>query len=105
MSDITDPRIKSIVEAYERKRMKEKERYLIISQTEEFKAQNRARAKVHYESNKNVQKDKYISDKVFHNARSSYYYYRKANKLDYFRETFPDKIMILSERGVNIQSE
>jgi len=105
MSEITDPRIKSIVEAYERKRIKEKERYEIISKTDEYKTQNRARAKIHYEANRDINKDKYISDKVFHNARSSYYYYRKADKLDYFREKYPDKVTILSERGVMVLSE
>ena len=100
MSEITNPRIKSIVEAYERKRIKEKERYDIISQTEEYKAQNRARAKLHYEANREIHKDKYIDDKVFHNARSSYYYYKRADKLDYFRETFPSKVNILAERSI-----
>ena len=102
MSEITDPRIKSIVEAYERKRMKEKERYQIISQTEEYKTKNRARSKIHYEANRDINKDKYLDDKVFHNARSSYYYYKKADKLEYFRETFPNKVNILAERSITV---
>ena len=71
MTDITDPKIKSIVEQYEKKRVKEKERYERIKETEEFKTQN-----------------------------SSYYYYKKIDNLETFTLNFPDKVEILKSRNI-----
>ena len=53
MSEINDSdRIKKILIQYEKKRAREKERYLLIKDTEDFKVKNRQRAKNHYEKNK-----------------------------------------------------
>jgi hypothetical protein len=100
MTDITDPKIKSIVEQYEKKRVKEKERYERIKETEEFKTQNRERARKHYNNNKEVKKQKYIDNREFMNARSSYYYYKKIDNLETFILNFPDKVEILKSRNI-----
>jgi|TARA_B110000285_G_scaffold197559_1_gene229310 hypothetical protein len=100
MTDITDPKIKSIVEQYEKKRVKEKERYERIKETEEFKTQNRERARKHYNNNKEVKKQKYIDNREFMNARSSYYYYKKIDNLETFNLKFPDKVEILKSRNI-----
>ena len=96
MTDITDPKIKSIVEQYERKRMKEKERYQRIKETDEFKIKNRERARNHYNKNKEVKKQKYIDNRDFMNARSSYNYYKKINRVEDFKQKYPQKVELLS---------
>jgi len=103
MSEITDSeRIKKILIQYEKKRAREKERYLLIKDTEDFKFKNRQRAKNHYEKNKQIKKEKYDLDKEYLNARSQYYYYKKNNKLDIFAEKYPHKITLLKERNYEI---
>ena len=58
-SEINDTeRIQKIVQQYERKRNKEKERYNIIKDTEDFKIKNRQRAKDHYNLNKHIKKER-----------------------------------------------
>ena len=96
MTDITDPKIKSIVEQYERKRMKEKERYQRIKETDEFKIKNRERARNHYNKNKEVKKQKYIDNRDFMNARSSYNYYKRINRVEDFKQKYPEKVELLS---------
>lgn len=103
MSELTDSeRIKKILIQYEKKRAREKERYLLIKDTEDFKLKNRQRAKNHYEKNKNAKKEKYDKDKEYLTAKSQYYYYKKNNKLDIFEEKYPHKISILKERNYPI---
>tara|TARA_R110000796_G_C14253148_1_gene398877 strand:- start:202 stop:504 length:303 start_codon:yes stop_codon:yes gene_type:complete len=100
MTDITDPKIKSIVEQYERKRMKEKERYQRIKETDEFKIKNRERARNHYNKNKEVKKQKYIDNRDFMNARSSYNYYKKINRVEDFKQKYPEKVELLSSLNI-----
>tara|TARA_R110000782_G_scaffold148703_2_gene241433 strand:- start:39 stop:350 length:312 start_codon:yes stop_codon:yes gene_type:complete len=101
MSNITDPeRIKKVLEQYEKKRLKEKERYQLIKDTDEFKVKNRERASNYYEKNKQNKKDKYDQDKDFLGARSQYYYYKKNERLDIFKEKYPNKVELLSQRNI-----
>lgn len=102
MSEYSDEHIKNILNQYERKREKEKERYQRIKDTEEFKTQNRQRARNHYQVNKDKKKEKYDNNKEFMNARSSYYYYKKRDKLELFKEKYPNKVNILMENNINI---
>lgn len=102
MTDLTDDRIQNILNQYERKRIKEKERYNRIKETEEFKEGNRNRAKVHYEKNKESKKINYQQNKEFMSARSSYQYYKKLNRLDEFKEKFPEKVIILNEKNITV---
>ncbi len=103
MSEITDSeRIQKILQQYERKREKEKERYQLIKHTEDFKTKNRQRAKMHYENNKNIKKEKYENDKDFLNAKSQYYYYKKTDNLEKFKNKYPHKIELLKTRNLII---
>jgi len=100
MNNLTDERIKKIIEQYEKKRNREKERYQLIKDTEEFINQNRERARNHYQNNKDMKKEKYNNDKEFLNCKASFYYYRKINKLDLFKEKHPEKVKVLSDRNI-----
>tara|TARA_R110000744_G_scaffold13144_6_gene38529 strand:+ start:447 stop:755 length:309 start_codon:yes stop_codon:yes gene_type:complete len=99
MEQLSDERIKSIVNQYERKRDKEKARYIMLKDTDEFKSKNRERANNHYQNNKDKKKEKYDNNKDFMNSRSSYYYYKKKDKLDLFKEKYPNKVKTLMDNN------
>ena len=100
---ITDTeRIQRILNAYEKKREKEKERYQLIKDTEDFKMKNRQRAKNHYEHNKEKKREKYENNKEYLNARSQYYYYKKTDRMDIFKEKYPHKIELLQSKNMII---
>tara|TARA_R110000868_G_scaffold10631_4_gene51548 strand:- start:2828 stop:3136 length:309 start_codon:yes stop_codon:yes gene_type:complete len=99
MEQLSDERIKSIVNQYERKRDKEKARYIMLKDTDEFKSKNRERANNHYQNNKDKKKEKYDNNKDFMNARSSYYYYKKKDKIDLFKEKYPNKVKTLMDNN------
>tara|TARA_R110000737_G_C14279778_1_gene432044 strand:- start:72 stop:380 length:309 start_codon:yes stop_codon:yes gene_type:complete len=101
MTELSDIRIKKILEQYDKKRIREKERYERIKESDEFKVQNRERARNHYQNNKEVKKNKYDNDKDFMSARSSYYYYKRMNKLESFKEKYPDKVKVLNDRNIS----
>tara|TARA_R110000796_G_scaffold7405_1_gene25469 strand:+ start:397 stop:708 length:312 start_codon:yes stop_codon:yes gene_type:complete len=101
MSSITDPeRIKKVLEQYEKKRQKEKDRYQLIKDTDDFKLKNRERARNYYGKNQQNKKDKYENDKDFLSARSQYYYYKRNDRLDIFKEKYPNKVEVLSQRNI-----
>tara|TARA_R110000822_G_scaffold89556_4_gene207333 strand:+ start:549 stop:857 length:309 start_codon:yes stop_codon:yes gene_type:complete len=99
MEQLSDERIKSIINQYERKREKEKARYIMLKDTDEFKSKNRERANNHYQNNKDKKKEKYDNNKEYMNARSSYYYYKKKDKLDLFKEKYPNKVKTLMDNN------
>tara|TARA_B110000902_G_C13965801_1_gene459240 strand:- start:82 stop:390 length:309 start_codon:yes stop_codon:yes gene_type:complete len=99
MEQLSDERIKSIINQYERKRDKEKARYIMLKDTDEFKSKNRERANNHYQNNKDKKKEKYDNNKDFMNSRSSYYYYKKKDKLDLFKEKYPNKVKTLMDNN------
>ena len=94
-SEFTDEQIKKILSSYEAKRNKEKERYMEIHNTEEFKIKNRERAKRYYDSHKEDKKQKYQDNKLFVNAKSAFYYYKRTNRLDTFETKCHDKCEVL----------
>lgn len=100
MSDLTDIRIQQIINSYNKKKIKEKERYERIKDSEEFKSKNRERAKNHYHRNKEVKLNQYKENKEFYSARTSYYYYKKLDRLDYFKEKYPEKTKLLNEKNI-----
>tara|TARA_R110001606_G_C15397747_1_gene652414 strand:+ start:3284 stop:3589 length:306 start_codon:yes stop_codon:yes gene_type:complete len=91
----SEEEIKVILNNYHKKKEYEKQRYLIIKDTDEFINKNRARAKAHYDLNKESMKQKYQDNKDIMNAKSSYYYYKKNNKLDKFNEKNKEKYELL----------
>ena len=91
MLDMSEAEIQTILTKYKEQRNRNKERYERVKDTEEFKMQNRARAKEHYESNKDKRKEKYQNNKDLAIARNSFYYYKRTNKLDTFKEKYPER--------------
>ena len=102
MTDLTDSRIKQLIEQYERKQKKERERYERIKQSPAFLEKNRIRAKTYYQTNKDLKKQMYQENKDILNAKSSYYYYKKQGKIDLFKEKCPDKVKLLEEHNIQV---
>ena len=88
MENYTEEQIKNIIESYHNKRDREKKNYELVKDTEEFKNHNRQRVKEWYEKNKDKRKEDYQRNKEIKKARSSYYYYKRVNKLDEFKENY-----------------
>jgi len=97
MSDISDIEIQKIVSMYKSQRQKDKERYEKIKNTEEFKMKNRARAKAHYEKTREIRQQKYINERDTRLAKNSYYYYKRSNNLEVFKEKHPEKYELLKK--------
>ncbi len=87
--------IQNILRLYSKKKEYEKQRYELIKDTDEFKIKNRLRAKNHYDNNKEKKLQKYQDNKEIMNAKSSYYYYKKTDKLEIFKEKNSEKYELL----------
>jgi len=86
MNDFTDSEIEQILSLYKAQKIRNKERYQKIKDTEDFKQKNRARANQHYHENKEMYKKRYDENKELSKAKSSFYYYKKQDRLDEFLE-------------------
>tara|TARA_R110000822_G_scaffold120899_1_gene254550 strand:- start:62 stop:367 length:306 start_codon:yes stop_codon:yes gene_type:complete len=98
--ELSDIKIQQILKSYENKKIKEKQRYQIIKDSEEFIMKNRERAKAHYNNNKDIKKNNYNNNKDFLTARSQYYYYKKIDKLEMFKNKYPERYLILESNNI-----
>lgn len=92
---LSEEQINNIIQSYNKRRDYEKQRYNNIKDTDEFKMKNRARAKAHYETNKEKKLQKYQDNKEILNAKSTYRYYKNLDKLDFFKEKKSEKYELL----------
>lgn len=104
--NLTEQQIQKILEAYKKKREKENTYYHEVSKNkDEFKIKNRARAKAHYENNKDKKKEKYINNKELISAKNLYKYYEKRERIEAFAEKHPAKMKLLRENNIIKVSE
>jgi hypothetical protein len=89
--EYTEDEIQHILKLYKQTKDKRRAYYDKIKDTEEFKTKNRAKAKEHYHENKELKKNAYIQNKELIKARSSYNYYKKRDRIDDFKEKYPDR--------------
>jgi len=99
MSNMSDIEIKKIVSLYKNQREKDKERYSRIKDTEDFKLKNRARAKAHYEKTKEIRQQRYKDERDTRLAKNTYYYYKRVDKMDLFKDKHSEKYEILKKCG------
>jgi len=98
--------INHIVAMYKKKRDREYNNYHTkYKLDEDLKERARERAKDHYKANSEKNKQLYQSNKDFHKARSSFYYYKKNNNLNSFHEKHPDRVQLLQSRGFKVEEE
>tara|TARA_R110000824_G_C14896289_1_gene644993 strand:+ start:38 stop:340 length:303 start_codon:yes stop_codon:yes gene_type:complete len=87
--------INKILSNYTKKKEYEKQRYMLIKDTDDFKVLNRQRSKAHYDKHKDIKLQNYQDNKEVMNAKSSYRYYKKVNKLELFAEKNKEKYELL----------
>jgi hypothetical protein len=87
--------INKILSNYTKKKEYEKQRYMSIKDTDDFKILNRQRSKAHYDKHKDIKLQNYQDNKEVMNAKSSYRYYNKVNKLELFAERNKEKYELL----------
>ena len=87
--------INHILSNYTKKKVYEKQRYNLIKDTDDFKMLNRQRAKAHYDKHKDIKLQNYQDNKEIMNAKSSYRYYIKVDKLELFAERNKEKYELL----------
>jgi hypothetical protein len=99
----TENEIAHILKLYKQNREKDKAKYDKVKDNEEFKLKNRQRAKEHYYKNKEMKKINYQKDKEYIKFRNSYNYYKKLDRIDDFKNKYPERYSLLIERGYVIQ--
>ncbi len=100
MDEFTEEQIIDILNQYKLHKQRMQERYARIKDTDEFRKQNRARAKAHYEKNKDKKRQRYLENRDIINARNIYYYYKNSlENIDLFIERHPEKYNLLKSNG------
>jgi len=97
--EYSETEIQNILKLYKQKKEKQKQKYEMIKDTEEFKIKNRQRASEHYYMNKEKKKQYYEEDKEFFRCKGSYLYYKKLDRIEEFKELYPEKYQILIDRN------
>ncbi len=93
--------INRVILQYKKKKEKEYNNYHNKNKLNpEYMQKNKERAKNHYNLNKENRKDSYNNNKELVKARSSFYYYKKNNKLDKFKEKFPHHVETLIKYNI-----
>ena len=88
--------INRILEQYKKTRTRERAYYHDIKKNDqEFMNKNRERAKNHYVNNKDKRKVDYEENKDYYKFKSLYYYYKRKDKAEEFKEKFPEKVEVL----------
>lgn len=88
--------INRVILQYKKKKEKEYNNYHDKNKLDpDYMQKNKDRAKNHYNLNKDKRKESYSQNKELVKARSSFYYYKKNNKLDTFKEKFPHHVELL----------
>tara|TARA_R110002012_G_scaffold258263_1_gene438693 strand:+ start:414 stop:716 length:303 start_codon:yes stop_codon:yes gene_type:complete len=100
---MNDIQINHILELYKKGLERNRTRYQKIKDNEDFKIKNRTRAKNHYHDNKEKKQNFYNENKEYINARSSYNYYKKKDRIDDFKSKYQSKYELLIEKKYIIE--
>ncbi len=101
MAELTPEKINNILDSYKRRVEKDKIKYLKNKDNEDFKIANRARAKAHYEANKELKAKKYQDNKELLKCKALLNYYKYHNRINDFIEKYPDKVDLMKSYGLN----
>ena len=101
-SGFSEQKINSILESYKKRIIRDKKKYDKNKDKEEFIQNNRARAKAHYEANKEIKAKKYQDNKDLLKCKSLYNYYKYHNRSNEFIEKFPDKVVFMKSYGLSL---
>jgi len=99
--DLSEEQIQRILDNYKKKRIRENKYYHeVVKNKEDFILKNRARAKAHYEKNKDKKKEKYENNEDLISAKNLYKYYLKKDNVEKFKEKHETKFKMLSEKNL-----
>ena len=102
MTDIyDDAKIQKIITLYKKQRERDHIKYMNKKDDEVFIKQNNARAKAHYQANKETKATKYQDNKDFLKCRSLFNYYRLNDRIDEFVSKYPNKVSLLHDHGLD----
>jgi hypothetical protein len=100
MDSYTDDKIKSILNQYKKKRERENNKYHNeLKHDEEWKNKNNEKSKQYYHNNKEAVKKKYINNKEYIKIRNLYRYYLREDRINDFKNKYPDKYKYLQNKG------
>jgi len=99
MYNLSEQEIDHILTQYKCRREKDKINYQKKKLNPEFIEKNRQKAKDWYHSNKERRQESYVNNKDFLNAKNHFYYYKKKDQIDKFKEKYQDKYNILLLHG------
>ena len=102
MVEMNEEYMTKVIRSYKKKQEADKARYDRFKDDEDFQKKNRERAKAHYDTKKVDRAQIYKDNKPLMNAKSSFYYYRRNNKLDQFQSKYPERVEILKENGISV---
>jgi hypothetical protein len=99
MENYTDEQLNKLIESHKRILENRKKYYQKVKDKDDFKIKNRARSNEWYQNhnNKNKVKQRYEDNKPYLKAKSSYKYYKKSNRLEYFKEKFPERWELIKD--------
>ena len=96
---MNDEQIQNILNQYKQRQERDAKRYAVLKNDPDFIKLNRERAKQHYQKHKDKKLKYYHDNKEFMSAKCSYHYYRKSDRVDYFKEKYPEKVKVLTENN------
>tara|TARA_R110002096_G_scaffold211263_1_gene398750 strand:+ start:1443 stop:1838 length:396 start_codon:yes stop_codon:yes gene_type:complete len=98
--EYTDDKIKSIITQYKKKRERENKMYHEeLKHDENWRKKNNDKSKDYYKINKEAVRKKYLSDNEYIKIRNLYRYYLRCNRVQDFKDKYPEKYMYLENRG------
>ena len=95
--EISDDQTHKILEAYKRKRSKEKERYDKLKADPEFIKKNRDRARAYYIANRDKKAETYMMNKEIRSAKSLFHYYESQGRGEEFIKRYPHKHALIND--------
>tara|TARA_R110001592_G_scaffold342978_1_gene633081 strand:+ start:6937 stop:7284 length:348 start_codon:yes stop_codon:yes gene_type:complete len=101
----SESEITKMINSYKKKQLRDKKKYDENKDNEDFKVKNRARAKAHYEANKEMKQKTYKKNKEVLNCRSLYNYYKYHSRINEFIVKFPEKCEVLQNHGFVIDND
>jgi len=100
MNNYSEEEINKIIQHYKNQKQKDKDKYLKNKDNEDFKIKNRERARLHYQNNKDKKAVKYQENKELLNTKSLLQYYKYNDKIETFKNKYPEKVEVLMKHGI-----
>jgi len=103
---MNEEQIQKILNDYKKKREREIQHYHNVKKHDPiFIEKNRLRAKQYYEKNNDKYKQKYLDNRDYQIARSSFEYHKKKGSIHKYKNKYPERFNLLVEKGYVINDD